>query len=236
MSIFYSTSLQDINNLRGTLDDLETLNEAGREKLDELRDCIEQLRDLGYEENNTGILRDAEKHRLQMVSTQQAFWTASISKLKEITKAYRGELLAVRQNASKARKRRTQRALRSLKARSSALLLLFKSNVEQMRSISQQLFDIIQKSTKTQDLRHGNVSSPQSVIDELQKTAKMIDQSHRLLRKYSRRECTDKILTVFGLTLFIACTVDADGNEDIGAYPSSAPSSVCLTTLGLEED
>ncbi|KFB38857.1 AGAP000242-PA-like protein [Anopheles sinensis] len=193
----------DINNLRGALDDLETLNEAGREKLDELRDCIEQLRDLGYEENNTGILRDAEKHRLQMVSTQQAFWTASISKLQEIRTAKREILLAVRRNASKAGKRNIRRSLRSLEIRSSALLSQYSSKIEQMRSNSQQMFDITQRSTtqEPQDL---------PMADKQQKPAKRMDQSHRpkrSLRKYRRRESSEKILTAVGLTLFLVCVI-----------------------------
>ncbi|XP_058127616.1 vesicle transport protein SEC20-like [Anopheles ziemanni] len=199
--------IMDINNFRGTIVELEILNEAGREKLAELRKCIEQLEDLAHDENDGTILQDVEKYRAQLFSTQQAFRKANITAMLEISKANKEELFALRPDASEVRKRHTTSSLGSKAVRSSALLMQHESVTERMHSISQQLFETTQKSAATLDLLVANSATVQSTADELLQTAGTIKQSHKLLEKYSRRDCTDKILAAFGLTLFLVSVI-----------------------------
>ncbi|XP_058127657.1 vesicle transport protein SEC20-like [Anopheles ziemanni] len=190
--------IMDIHNFRGTIEELEMLNEAGREKLAELRKCIEQFGDLANDANDRTLLQEVEKHRSHLFSTQHAFWNANLSKLVEISKANKEELFALRSDTSK---------VRSKTVRRSAIVMLFESNIEWMHLISQQLFEIIQKYKKTLHLLHVNFPNAQDVANEQENLAEMIDLSRRLLWKHSRRECTDKILAAFGLTLFLVSVI-----------------------------
>lgn len=57
--------LQDISNFRGTLRELETLNEAGRDKLAALRRCIDRMDVLARDEPDHKLTEEAEKNREQ---------------------------------------------------------------------------------------------------------------------------------------------------------------------------
>uniref|UniRef100_A0A182IV71 Sec20 C-terminal domain-containing protein n=1 Tax=Anopheles atroparvus TaxID=41427 RepID=A0A182IV71_ANOAO len=199
--------IMDINNFRGTIVELETLNEAGRDKLAALRKCIERLEDLAHDEGNSDILKEVEKHREQLFSTQQAFRKANIATMLEIEKANKEELFALRPEASEIRKRTTAGSVGSKANRGSALLIQHESVTDRMHSISQQLFETTQKSAATLDMLVATSATVQGTRDELLKTAGTIKQSHKLLEKYSRRECTDKILALFGLTLFLVSVI-----------------------------
>lgn len=54
---------QDIVAFRGSLQELETLNEAGRARLAQLRKCIERLDDWARDENDPQLSRDVDSYR-----------------------------------------------------------------------------------------------------------------------------------------------------------------------------
>uniref|UniRef100_A0A182Q2G9 Sec20 C-terminal domain-containing protein n=1 Tax=Anopheles farauti TaxID=69004 RepID=A0A182Q2G9_9DIPT len=197
--------IMDITNYRGTLRELETLNEAGREKLAALRRCINRLYEMARFETDTVTKDEVDKHREQFARTLQAFRKANINTMIEIEKANKEELFALCPEASDIRQRKS--VLASKSNRTSSLLLQQESVTDRMLSISKQLHDTTQKSAATLDMLVTTSATVEGTRDELLKTAGKIQQSRKLLQKYSRRDCTDKILAMFGLTLFLVSVV-----------------------------
>lgn len=81
------------------------------------------------------------------------------------------------------------------------------SVTEKMLAISRHLSETTQKSALTLDTLVASSASVEGTKDELHNTAGSILHSKRLLKKYGRRECTDKILVFFAFTLFVACVL-----------------------------
>uniref|UniRef100_A0A182N0B7 Sec20 C-terminal domain-containing protein n=1 Tax=Anopheles dirus TaxID=7168 RepID=A0A182N0B7_9DIPT len=198
--------IMDISNYRGTLRELETLNEAGRDKLAALRKCVDRLDVLARYEAGTVPMDEVDKHREQYARTLQAFRKANINTMLEIDKANKEELFALCPDASEVRQRKGTSA-GSKPNRSSTLLQQQESVTDRMLSISKQLHDTTQKSAATLDMLVTTSATVEGSNDELLNTAGKTQQSSKLLQKYSRRDCTDKILAMFGLTLFLVSVV-----------------------------
>lgn len=115
----------------------------------------------------------------------------------EIERLDKAELLA---NTSEVRNRGTG----STKYGQSNLAYQQDSITEKMLSISRHLSETTQKSAATLETLVASSSNVDGTRDELQNTAGTILTSKKLLKKYGRRECTDKILVFFAFTLFIA--------------------------------
>ncbi|XP_041788293.1 vesicle transport protein SEC20 [Anopheles merus] len=197
--------IMDISNFRGTLRELETLNEAGRDKLAALRRCIDRMDVLARDEPDHKLTEEAEKNREQYTRTLQAFRKANINTMLEIEKANKEELFALRPEASDVRQRKVGPGgpTTGKTHRNSSLLFQQESVTDRMISISKQLHDTTQKSAATLDMLVATSATVESTRDELLKTAGKIHQSRKLLQKYSRRDCTDKVLAMFGLVLFL---------------------------------
>lgn len=97
------------------------------------------------------------------------------------------------------------RARGTNKASKSSLVSQQDSVTEKMLSISRHLSETTQKSAFTLETLISSSSNVEATRDELLMTAGTITQSGKLLNKYGRRECTDKILLFFAFTFFLAC-------------------------------
>lgn len=87
----------------------------------------------------------------------------------------------------------------------SSLLSQQDSVTEKMLSISRHLSETTQKSAATLETLVASSANVEGTRDELQLNAGTISQSGKLLKKYGRRECTDKILLFFAFAFFLAC-------------------------------
>lgn len=114
----------------------------------------------------------------------------------EIEKLNKVELLT---NTSDVR----HRGGRGSKHAQSSLAYQQDSVTEKMLSISRHLFETTQRSAATLETLVSSSANVEGTNDELQNTAGTILHSKKLLKKYGRRECTDKILVVFAFILFI---------------------------------
>ncbi|XP_055542943.1 vesicle transport protein SEC20 [Wyeomyia smithii] len=193
--------IQDILAFRGSIVELNTLNEAGRGKLAALRKCIERLDDWARDEGDPQVYKEVDQHREQFSKTLQAFRKANISTMLEIEKQQKDELFALSPE-SELRQRHTGGASSSNR---STLLYQQESVTDRMRSISQHLSETTHKSAATLDTLITSSTSVEGTRDELLNTAGTISQSGKLLKKYGRRECTDKILLFFAFAFFLAC-------------------------------
>uniref|UniRef100_A0A1Q3FGI8 Putative vesicle transport protein sec20 n=1 Tax=Culex tarsalis TaxID=7177 RepID=A0A1Q3FGI8_CULTA len=199
--------IQDILAFRGSIAELDTLNEAGRGKLAALRKCIERLDDWARDEGDPNVYKEVDQHREQFSKTLQAFRKANISTMLEIEKQQKDELFALSPE-SELRQRHPGAAASSTsssKSNRSTLLSQQESVTDRMRSISQQLSETTQKSASTLETLITSSTAVEGTRDELLNTAGTISQSGKLLKKYGRRECTDKILLFFAFAFFLAC-------------------------------
>lgn len=114
----------------------------------------------------------------------------------EIEKLNKAELLS---NTSEIRHRGSAVS----KHTQSSLAYQQDSITEKMLSISRHLNETTQRSAATLETLVTSSANVEGTNDELQNTAGTILHSKKLLKKYGRRECTDKILVVFAFTLFI---------------------------------
>ncbi|XP_059610792.1 vesicle transport protein SEC20-like [Phlebotomus argentipes] len=189
--------IQDILAFRGSLVDLENLNEAGRAKISALRKCIERLDDWARDEGDPEVAKDVDSHRQQLTRTLQAFRKANVSTMLEIEKADKQELLTPSgENELRQRQTRLNR---------SSLVSQQESVTDKMLSISRHLSETTQKSAATLDTLIASSSTVEGTRDELVNTGGTITQSGKLLNKYGRRECTDKIVLLFAFIFFLAC-------------------------------
>lgn len=89
----------------------------------------------------------------------------------------------------------------------SSLISQQESVTEKMLSISRHLSETTQKSAATLETLVSTSSTVEGTQDELLNTAGTISSSGKLLRKYGRRECTDKILLSFAFMFFLVCVI-----------------------------
>lgn len=194
--------IQDILAFRGSINELDTLNEAGRGKIAALRKCIERLDDWARDEGDPNVFKEVDQHREQFSKTLQAFRKANISTMLEIEKQQKDELFAISPESELRQRHPTGGGSKSNR---SSLLSQQESVTDRMRSISQQLSETTHKSAATLETLISSSSSVEGTRDELLNTAGTISQSGKLLKKYGRRECTDKILLFFAFSFFLAC-------------------------------
>lgn len=130
--------------------------------------------------------------------TLQAFRRANINTMIEIEKLDKQELFA---STGELRNRGAN------KHNKTNLVFQHDSVTEKMLAISRHLSETTQKSATTLETLVSSSANVEGTKDELQNTAGTILHSKKLLKKYGRRECTDKILVFFAFTLFIACVL-----------------------------
>lgn len=119
----------------------------------------------------------------------------------EIEKSDRSELLTPVASTSSAARQR------SSLAKKAGVVSQHESVTEKMLSISRHLSETTQKSAATLEALTQSSVSVDGTQDELLNTQGSITQSGKLLKKYGRRECTDKILLFFAFAFFIACVI-----------------------------
>ncbi|KAI9581308.1 vesicle transport protein SEC20 [Glossina fuscipes] len=191
--------IQDILSYRGSIKELEALNEAGRAKLSALRKNIDRLNDWARDTGDPALSKEVDIQREQFSKVLQAFRKANVTSMLEIEKANREELMAITGESDL-----RQRHSSTIHNRGS--LVTQENNVtEKMLAISRHLSETTQKSAITLETLVASSQDVQATREELQNTAGTISQSGKLLKKYGRRECTDKILLFFAFAFFLAC-------------------------------
>lgn len=193
---------QDILNCKGPRTELEALNEAGRSKISALRKCIERLDDFAGDEGDADLSRQVNIQREQFSKSLQAFRKANIQTMLEIERFDRSELLAPSTSSSDTEVRK-----RSGLTKKAGVVSQHESVTEKMLSISRHLSETTQKSAATLETLVQSSVSVDSAQEELLNTQGTISQSGKLLKKYGRRECTDKMLLFFAFAFFIACVI-----------------------------
>lgn len=89
----------------------------------------------------------------------------------------------------------------------SSLVAQQDSVTDRMLAISRHLSETTQRSAATLDTLVASSAHVEGTRDELHATAGSISQSGKLLKKYGRRESTDKVLLLFAFAFFLACVL-----------------------------
>lgn len=191
---------QDILKCKGPQSELDALNLAGREKISAFKRCIEDLEEMANAELDKGLSQKASIYREQFTKSLQAFRKANIQSMLEIEKQDRNDLFMMDKKTSEAELR--QRGI----AKSGSVVSQSENITEKMLAISRHLSETTTKSAATLEVLAASSLNVQQTNDELHNTAGSISQSGRLLKKYGRRECTDKVL-LFGAFIFFLASV-----------------------------
>ncbi|KAI8435243.1 hypothetical protein MSG28_003592 [Choristoneura fumiferana] len=192
------TYSQDILECKDSMEALSELNEKGREKISQLREELESMEVYGKEtcDDKYSIEMEAQKH--QLVLLLKEFKEANISSMFAIEKAQREELLKPPEGDDSSLRNRKKKVDRD------ALLEKSSGVTEQLLAISRQLADTTQRSQNTLDSLVSSSSAVHGTQSELLNTAGSISQSSKLLKKYGRREFTDKLIMFFAFLFFLA--------------------------------
>lgn len=139
--------------------------------------------------------------------TLQAFRKANISTMLEIEKLEKQELFNTSPDGGDVETELRHRGSVTSRHSRSSLLSQQDSVTDKMLSISRHLSETTQKSALTLETLVASSANVEGTRDELQSTAGTISQSGKLLKKYGRRECTDKVLLMFAFAFFLACVI-----------------------------
>ncbi|KAM7359424.1 vesicle transport protein Sec20 [Cochliomyia hominivorax] len=201
--------IQDIVSYRGSIQELEALNEAGRSKLTALRKNIDRLNDWARDTGDPALSKEVDTQREQFSKVLQAFRKANVATMLEIEKANREELMAITGETDLRQRHNAPSGGRGAGAatrHNRGSLVSQENNVtEKMLAISRHLSETTQKSAITLETLVASSQNVEATRDELHNTAGTISQSGKLLKKYGRRECTDKMLLFFAFAFFLAC-------------------------------
>ncbi|CAG5011994.1 unnamed protein product [Parnassius apollo] len=191
--------MQDILECRDSMERLNSLNEKGRSLLTMLREELDNLDLYGRESGDQKYIVELESQRHLLADLLREFKEANISTLFAIEKAQRDELLKSRiegdESALRNRKKQVNR---------DGMLKMTTGVTDQLLSISRQLADTTQRSQVTLDSLVSSSSTVHGTQSELENTAGTISQSSKLLKKYGRREFTDKVIMFFAFLFFLA--------------------------------
>ncbi|KAG7307093.1 hypothetical protein JYU34_007229 [Plutella xylostella] len=189
--------IQDILECRESMEALNELNEKGRAKISQLRDEIENLELYARDIEKDEYIVKVESERYQLASTLKQFKNANMRSLFAIEKAQRDDLLRQKEGEDSTLRNRK-------KVDRDGLLKMSSGVTEQLLSISRQLADTAQRSQDTLDNLVSSSSTVHGTQSELENTAGSISQSSKLLKKYGRREFTDKVIMFFAFLFFLA--------------------------------
>ncbi|XP_041976984.1 vesicle transport protein SEC20 [Aricia agestis] len=188
--------IQDILECQDSMDTLNELNEKGRAKIAAIREEMENLESHANDSGDQKYFLELESQRHLFASLLKEFKEANISSMFAIEKAQREDLLKTdKDDGVRNRKKKVDR---------DGMLKMSSGVTEQLLSISRQLAATTQRSQDTLDNLVSSSTTVHGTQSELLNTGSTIQQSSKLLKKYGRREFTDKVIMFFAFLFFLA--------------------------------
>ncbi|XP_045445987.1 vesicle transport protein SEC20 [Melitaea cinxia] len=190
--------IQDILDCRDSMEVLNHLNDKGRAKLSLLREELENLDSYATDMGDQKYFLEVASQRHLLAGLLKEFKEANISSMFAIEKAQREDLLKTGDVEESMFRNRIKKINRD------GLLKMSTGATERLLSISRQLAATTQRSQDTLDSLVSSSSTVHGTQAELQNTGSTITQSSKLLKKYGRREFTDKVIMFFAFLFFLA--------------------------------
>ena len=182
-------------------EEMEKLNGDIRGKFDLMRKEIQSLRELAKKQVNPQssvmLKTDANNHEDQMTGSLLAFKKANIACISVLNSKGRESLLG----------RKSKRSDLDSKQKDKEEMVSENSKAtEQLRSISRNLAQTVQNSSRTMEELVVQSKTISEANDEFKSMGSVISQSRKLITKYGRRIMTDRVLIFwrqrFSLPLF----------------------------------
>ncbi|KAL1456010.1 hypothetical protein WDU94_000765 [Cyamophila willieti] len=193
--------IQDIYDCQGPMEALLELNKLGREKLSLLRSLIDKLEKYAKEFSDTDqcsvLLEDVANQRDQLTFTLASFRKANAETAQKIEKTNKDDLFRQTNEETQLRFRQNKDKTNVMK--------MSKNVTEKLFQISQSLAESESQNADSFDLLISSSNNITTINDELHFTNTAVTQSTKLLKKYDRRELTDKVLFGFVFIFFLAC-------------------------------
>lgn len=194
-------SIQDVWRCDGDLEDLQSVHETARRKINELRSTIQDFETAAQEADDVKQKSEMEESakffKEQIQNTNSTLRKAYMTKKIALDEEAKSLLLGGAKNPE-VRRRQTAAANRENLARTA-------SDVTQsLLSISRVMNDSVQLSADSLNTLVRTSGGLKQTGEELKDQSGVIQTSHRLLTKYNRRECTDKFLIFLALAFFFS--------------------------------
>lgn len=194
-------AISDIWQHNGSLDDLQREYEVAREKLKLLRNSIDKYEIFGREANDVKQLADiessAKQFREQLQNTTLLLRSAFVEKKSLLDERNRASLFNTNEDKDLRRRRKAEDNRENIARTANDV-------TQNLLSISRVISDSINLSGDSLNTLVKSSGTIRKTDEELKDQSGVIKTGHRLLTKYSRRECTDKFLIFLALALFFS--------------------------------
>ncbi|XP_039262500.1 vesicle transport protein SEC20-like [Styela clava] len=194
-------AIQDVWRCDGTIENLQTIHENARRKINELRAAIQDFETAAQE-------ADDVKQKLEMEESVKFFKEQIQNTNSTLRKAYLTKKIALDEESkmlllggaknSEVRRRQASAANQENLARTA------NDVTQSLLSISRVMSGSVQQSADSLNTLVRSSGSLKQTDEELKDQSGVIQTSHRLLTKYNRRECTDKFLIFLALAFFFS--------------------------------
>ncbi|KAF7702347.1 vesicle transport protein SEC20 [Silurus meridionalis] len=189
--------IQDISECTGPHTKLTEFNSTVKEKFVRLRQRIQDLEQMGKEQDKESdklaLLKHVEAHRKQMLSNQTAWRKANLASNLAIDKLEKEDLLSVGDTAARQRK-----------VTKESLVQTSSDITESLMSISRMMSQQVKQSEETISTLATSSRTVQETNEDFKAMTGTIQLGRKLITKYNRRELTDKLLIFLALALFLA--------------------------------
>ncbi|CAH1784628.1 unnamed protein product, partial [Owenia fusiformis] len=189
--------IQDIKKCNGPLEALEGFNLEASQKIQNLKNRIQDLERLAKEQDKEtdkiAIIKDAENYKKQLTSTHQSLRRANIACQIAIEKKEKEQLF---DGGTQARRR--------LRSNKETIAKTTSNITESLMAVSRTLSEEVQRSDHTMSTLIQSSDQVKETNEEFKGMTGHIQISSKLLTKYNRREITDKFLIFLALVFFFA--------------------------------
>jgi len=192
--------IQDVQRCEGPLQALEEMNLNVAELISELKRKLEELERLAMEQDKetsrAALTKEAADYRKVLNSTQVSLRKANLTCQLAMERREKDELL---HGGTEIRKR--------VQSNKDALVTTSSNVTESLMSLNRLMTNQMKQSEETMGSLVSSSGEIGETKEEFKNMSGHIESSRKLLTKYGRRECTDKILIFFALVFFFACVL-----------------------------
>ncbi|XP_067657991.1 vesicle transport protein SEC20-like [Haliotis asinina] len=189
--------IQDIRDYAQTTQDVEDFNAQARERITKLRGKVNELEQLGKEQDKDSdreaILKNVDNHRQTLSSTITSLRQSNLTTQLMIEKRSKEQLLSGGISAK-------QRG----KGNKETLAKTASNITENLMSLNKMLTSQLEQSELSMTMLASSSKTVTDTQDEFRNMGGHIENSRRLLTKYGRRELTDRLLIFLALVFFFA--------------------------------
>eukprot|EP00918_Siedleckia_nematoides_P001682 GHVU01003958.1.p1 GENE.GHVU01003958.1~~GHVU01003958.1.p1 ORF type:complete len:232 (-),score=28.57 GHVU01003958.1:262-957(-) len=188
--------VQDIHECANAVT-LQDYNHQAQQHVHKMKTCIKQLERLAQEQDKEdarqAMLSQAQSHLTQLTATQGSLRRANLASQLSLQKQQKSALLG--ENPGPRHRGRSDKE---------GLADTASNITENLMNISRLMSSEVQRSQTTMESLVGSSKQIEDTHEEFQSMTGHIQSSKKLLTKYGRRECTDKLLIFLALVFFFA--------------------------------